>query len=88
MFLEVGILEKRAEGKINDQNDPFKDLTAEKLQETTSELCERLPNEAPEGLNAAVLLDIDTELSKNGDKPSNAEILAEMRGKVVQEEQT
>ena len=47
-----------------------------------------MPDEAPEELNAAVLLNIDTELSTNGDKPSDAEILAEVRGEAVQEEET
>ena len=46
-----------------------------------------MPDEAPEELNAAVLLNIDTELSTNGDKPSDAEILAEVRGEAVQEEE-
>ena len=32
--------------------------------------------------------DIDAELSTNGDKSSDAEILAEIRGEVVQEEET
>ena len=35
-----------------------------------------MSDEVPEELNAAVLLDIDAELSANGDKPSDAEILA------------
>ena len=33
------------------------------------------------------MLDIDTELSTDGDKPSDAEILAEVRGEVIQEEE-
>ena len=86
-FRKVGISEKSAEEAINDQDDPFKDLAAEELEETISELRERLPDEAPEELNAAILLDMDAELSTNGDKPSDAEILAEIRGDVVQEEE-
>ena len=31
-------------------------------------------------------MDIDVELSTNGDKPSDAEILAEVRGETIQEE--
>ena len=62
----------------NDQDDQFKDLAAEELQETTCELRERLPDDAPDELISAVLLDIDAELSANRDKPSNAEILAEI----------
>lgn len=42
--------------------------------------------EAPEELNIAVLLDINTKLSTNRERPSYAEILAEIWGKVVQEE--
>ena len=45
------------------------------------------PDEVPEELNAAVLLNIDAELSTNGDKPSDAEILAEVRGEAIQEEE-
>ena len=33
------------------------------------------------------MLDIDTELSTNGDKPTDAEILAEVRGEAIQEEE-
>ena len=45
-----------------------------------------MPDEVPEELNAAVLLDIDAELSTNGDKPSYAEIRAEVRGEAIQGE--
>ena len=31
-------------------------------------------------------MDIDVELSTNGDKPSDAEILAEVRGETIQED--
>ena len=84
---KVGISEKLAEEVTNNQDDPFKDLAAEELEETISEFPERLPDEVPEDLNAAVLLDIDTELSANGDKPCDAEILAEVRGEVIQGEE-
>ena len=57
-----------AEEAINDRDDPFKDLAAEELKETINEFRERLPDEVPEELNGAVLLDIDAELSTNGDK--------------------
>ena len=79
-------MEKSADKGINDQDDPFKDLAAEETEETINEFCERLPDEVPEELNAAVLLDIDVELSTNGDKPSDAKILAKVRGKAIQEE--
>ena len=46
-----------------------------------------MPDEVPEELNAAVLLDIDAELAKNREKPSDAEILAEIRGETIQEEE-
>ena len=53
------ISEKLAEEAINDQNDPLKDLAAEEPEETINEFRERLPDEVPEELNAAVLLDIN-----------------------------
>lgn len=69
-------------GKIgrgsNAQDDQFKNLAAEELQETTRELRERLADDAPDERISAVLLDIDAELSANLGKPSNAEILAEI----------
>ena len=46
-----------------------------------------MPDEVTEELNAAVLLDIDSELSTNGDKLSDAEILAEVRAEAIQEEE-
>ena len=76
-----------AEEAINDQDDPFKDLVAEELEETINYFCERLPNEVPEEPNTAVLMDIDAELSTNGDKPSDAEILAEVWGEAIQKEE-
>ena len=47
---------------------------------------ERLPDEVPEELNTAILLGVDAGLSANGDKPSDAEILAEVRREVIQGE--
>ena len=44
-FRKVGILEKLAEEAINYQDDPFKDLAAEELEETISEFRVRFPNE-------------------------------------------
>ena len=44
-----------------------------------------MPDKVPEELNAA-LLDIDAERSTNGDKPSDAGILADVRGEAIQEE--
>ena len=58
-FRKVRIPEKSTEEAINDEDDLFKDLAAEELEETINEFCERLPDEGPEELNAAVLLDID-----------------------------
>ena len=84
-FRKVRILEKSAEA-INDQDDPFKDLAAEELEETINDFREGLPDEFPEKLNAAVLLDISAELSTYGDKPSDAEILADVWGETIQEE--
>ena len=50
---------------------------------------EKLPDEVPEELNTvntAILLGVDAGLSTNGDKPSDAEILAEVRGEAIQGE--
>ena len=69
------------EQTINEEDDPFKDITAD-LEETITEFCEQLPEEAPEELNTTDLLDVDAELSTNGEKPSDAEIIAEIRGEV------
>ena len=69
------------EQTINKEDDPFKDITAD-LEETITEFCEQLPEEAPEELNTTDLLDVDAELSTNGEKPSDAEIIAEIRGEV------
>ena len=69
------------EQTINEEDDPFKDITAD-LEETITEFCEQLPEEAPEELNTTNLLDVDAELSTNGEKPSDAEIIAEIRGEV------
>ena len=85
-FRKVGILEKFIEEGIDDQDHLFKNLATEELEETINEFRERLPDEVPEELNAAVLLDIDAELSTNGDKPSDAEILAEVQEEAIQEE--
>ena len=71
-------MEKFIEEGIDDQDHLFKNLATEELEETINEFRERLPDEVPEELNAAVLLHIDAELSTNGDKPSDAEILAEV----------
>ena len=84
-FRKSGISEKSAEQAINEEDDPFKDITAD-LEETITELRKRLPEEAPEELNATDLLDIDAELSTNGEKPSDAEIIAEIRGEVPDDE--
>ena len=76
-----------AEEAINNQDDPFKDVAGEEPEETINEFGERLLDEVTEELNVAVLLDIDAELSTNGDKLSDAEILAEVRGEAIQEKQ-
>ena len=85
-FKKFGMSGKPAEA-ISDRDDPFKDLAAEELEETINEFRERLPDEVPEELNAVVLLDIDAELSTNGDKPSDAEVLEKLPGESIQEEE-
>ena len=84
-FRKSGISEKLVEQTINEEDDPFKDITAD-LEETITELREQLPEEAPEKLNATDLLDVDVELSTNGEKPSDSEIIAEIRGEVPDDE--
>ena len=70
---------------INEEDDPFKDITAD-LEETITEVRERFPEEVMEELNATDLLDVDAELSTNREKPSDAEIIAEIRGEVTDDE--
>ena len=84
-FRKSGISEKSAEQAINEEDHPFKDITAD-LKETITELRERLPEEAPEELNATDFFDVDVELSTKGEKPSYAEIIAEIRGEVPDDE--
>ena len=48
------------EQAINEEDDPSKNITAD-LEETISELRERLLEEAPEELNATDLSDVDAE---------------------------
>ena len=84
-FRKYGISEKSAEQAINEEDDPFKDITAD-LEETITELREGFPEEAPEELNATDLLDVDAELSTKGEKPSHAEIIAEIPCEVPDDE--
>ena len=77
MFLKKWDFWKISGAGINEEDDPSKDITAD-LEETITELCEWSPEEAPEELNATDLLDVDAELSLNGEKPSDAEIIAEI----------
>ena len=58
-------------------SDPFKDLSSNELENTINEL------HVPAELNAAVLLDIDTELSTSGGKVSDSGIFAEARVQIV-----
>ena len=46
-----------------------------------------MADEVAEDLNAAVLLDIDAELSTREDKPSDPEIFAKVRGEAIQEQE-
>ena len=86
-FRKAAISEEVAEGAINEQDDPFKDLLTDELEDSINEFRERFPEEVPTELNAAILLDIDEELSTNGGKPSDADILAEIRGEIVDDEE-
>ena len=45
-----------------------------------------MPEEASEELNATDLLDVDAELSTNGEEPSDTEVIAEIRGEVSDDE--
>ena len=84
-FRKSGISEKSVEQAINEEDYPFKDITAD-LKETITELRERLPEEAPEEMNVTDFFDVDVELSTNGEKPIDAEIIAEIRGEVPDDE--
>ena len=53
-FRKSEISEKSGELAINKEDDPVKDITAD-LEEIITELRERLPEEAPEELNATDL---------------------------------
>ena len=77
-LIKVGIPEKLTEEIIIDQDNLFKDLAAEEVEETINEFRERFPDEVTEELTAAVLLDINAKLSTNGDNPSDAKIFAEV----------
>ena len=79
-FRKSGISEKSAEQAINEEDDPFKDITAD-LEDTITELREQLLEEALEELNTTDLLDVDSELSTNG-----VEIIAEIRDEVPDDE--
>ena len=85
-FKKIEIFEKLVEETINYQDDLFKDLEVGELGETNNEFLERLPDEVTEELNAAVLLDIGAKQSTNGNKTSDFEILEEVRGEAIQEE--
>ena len=68
---------------FDDPDDPFKDLTAKddmELDETIEGLRTRLPEEVPLQCNAAALLEVDEEIATSGDKPTDADILAFIRG--------
>ena len=80
-FRKSGISEKSAEQAINEEDGTFNNITAD-LEETIAELHERLLKGALKELNVTDLLDVDAELSTNGEKPSDAEIIAEIRGEV------
>ena len=54
------------------------------IKKPSMSLMKDCPMKSQRSLNAAVLLDIDAELSTN--KPSDAEIRAEVRGEAIQEE--
>ena len=84
-FRKSGISEKSAEQAINEEDGTFNNITAD-LEETIAELHERLLKGALKELNATDLLDVDAELSTNGEKPSDAEIIAEIRGEVPDDE--
>ena len=88
-FRKAGISEEVAEEAINEQDDPFKDLSTDELEpeDSINEFRERFPEEVHTEQNATILLDIDAELSTSGGKPSDADILAEIRGGIVDDEE-
>ena len=74
-FRKAGISNEAQDNAINDNDNPFADL------ETAIEtLKDKRPNLVPEGVDLTMLLDIDAEVSTNGAKPTDSEILAEVCG--------
>ena len=62
-FRKAGISEEVAEEAINKQDDPFKDLSTDELEDSINEFRERFPEEVHTELNATILLDIDAEFT-------------------------
>eukprot|EP00794_Sanderia_malayensis_P002838 gene2838-3281_t len=88
-FKKAGISEQAAEEAFEDKDDPFKDLTAEddmELEDAIDCLRAHLPEEVPLHLNAVALLEIDESLTTNGDKLTDADILASIREEASVEE--
>ena len=82
-FKKAGRSEQAVEVALDDPDDPFKDITAEddmELDEIIEGLRTKLPEEVPLRCNAAALLEINEEIATSGDKPTDADILAFIRG--------
>ena len=89
-FRKAGISERAAEGAHGDRDDQFIDFTAEdnvELDEAIEGLRTRLPEEVPLQYNAAALIDCDEEIATNGDNPTDADILAFVRGELPPDEE-
>ena len=75
---------------FDDPDDPFKDFTAKddmELDEAIEYLRTGLPEEVPLRCNAAALLEIDEEIATSGDKPTDADMLAFIRGESPSDEE-
>ena len=89
-FRKAGISERAAEEAHVDRDDQFKDFTAEddiELDEAIEDLRTRLPEEVPLQYNAAALIDCDEEIATSGDSPTDADILAFVRGELPPDEE-
>ena len=89
-FRTAGISERAAEEAHGHRDDQFIDFTAEddiELDEAIEDLCTRIPEEVPLQYDAAVLIDFDEEIATSRDSPTDADILAFVRGELPPDEE-
>ena len=87
-FRKSGILEKAAEKLMNDEEDPFKGLGDDDVEENAvqtlgadlSILKERFADQIDADISLEEYVDFDIEVSTSHGKLTNAEIIAEVTG--------